>query len=272
MKSTKRLKRIEKLFASLFLCAAVAVSGAIQASASDKTSDVKIDCKKAKETYSWGQSLSIPKEDFDIGRITEKTQFIVTFEYKDSKDAENVTKSPVGLALQSYSNPDNALADDKGGVWAEVTPTSYDQNSAIFYYQDIVKAYTSKDFSKVDYLHVIAPSEITIKCTGLTITDCNDKAPETTTTTAAAEVSQAEEETTTEAVTTTTQAAAPAESAASATTSASSSPIALIVGIIAGIAIAVIIIVVIMNKKSSKAFDVSTGTFVDKKNVKDAKK
>lgn len=263
------MKSMKKVISSVFLCAVMAVMGIFSLTASADVSDVKIDCKDAKEASTWGKSLSIAKDKFDVARITDKTQIVVTFEYKDKKQAENVTSSPIGLALQCYNNPDNALADDKGAVWAEVTPTTYDENSAIFYYQDLVKAYTSKDFSTVDYLHVIAPSSVAIKCKSLTITDCNDKAPETTTTTEAPKDESVAETTaeTTAATTTVATTVSAAEKSDS-----SSSPIFLIVGIIAGVAIAVIVIVVIMNKKSSEAFDVSTGKFVDKKNLFDENK
>ena len=263
------MKSIRKMITSVFLCAIVAAMGVFSLTASADVSDVKIDCKKAKDASTWGKSLSIDKETFDVARVTDKTQIVVTFEYTGKKTAEDATSSPVGLALQCYNNPDNALADDKGAVWAEVTPTTYDENSAIFYYQDLVKAYTSKDFSNVDYLHVIAPSDIAIKCTSMTITDCNDKAPETTTTTEAPKEESVAETT---AETTTAQTTAATTVSAAESSSSSSSPILLIVGIIAGVAIAVIVIVVIMNKKSSEAFDVSTGKFVDKKNLFDENK
>lgn len=259
---------MKKIFASIFLSAAVLVSGAfsITASAAD-VKDVKIDCKDAKDASGWGKSLSIPKDTFDIARITEDTQVVVTFEYKDPTQAEDATTSPIGLALQSFSDPENALADDKGAVWAEVKPTTYDESSAIFYYQDILRAYTSKDFGKIDYVHIIAPSSAVVKCNSVTITACNDKAPETTTTTTTAVAESVAEETTaaqttTEAVQTTVQ-----NETASSSDSGNSSPIFLIIGIVSGIALAVAVIIIIMNKKSSKAFDVSTGEFVSKKKL-----
>ncbi|WP_298484664.1 hypothetical protein [uncultured Ruminococcus sp.] len=261
---------MKKIITSMLLCAVIAVVGVFSLVASADVSDVKIDCKKAKDASTWGKSLSVSKETFDVARITDKTQIVVTFEYKDKKQAKDITSSPIGLALQCYNNPDNALADDKGAVWAEVTPTTYDENSAIFYYQDLVKAYTSKDFTTVDFLHVIAPSSVAVKCTSMTITDCNDKAPETTTTTEAPK-DESVAETTAETTAAETTAATTTISAAEKSDS-SSSPILLIVGIIAGVAIAVIVIVVIMNKKSSEAFDVSTGKFVDKKNLFDENK
>lgn len=260
---------MKKIITSMLLCAVMAVMGVFSLTASADVSDVKIDCKKAKDASTWGKSLSVSKETFDVARITDKTQIVVTFEYKDKEQAKDITSSPIGLALQCYNNPDNALADDKGAVWAEVTPTTYDENSAIFYYQDLVKAYTSKDFTTVDFLHVIAPSSVAVKCTSMTITDCNDKAPETTTTEAPKDESVAE--TTAETTAAETTAATTTVSAVEKSDS-SSSPILLIVGIIAGVAIAVIVIVVIMNKKSSEAFDVSTGKFVDKKNLFDENK
>lgn len=266
------MKRMKKIFASIFLSAAVLVSGALSIAASaTNVKDVKIDCKDAKKASTWGKSLSVPKDTFNIARITEDTQIIVTFEYEDPTQAESAATSPVGLALQSFSDPDNALADEKGSVWAEVKPTTYDESSAIFYYQDILRAYTSKDFGKIDYLHIIAPSTAVIKCTSVTITDCNDKAPETTTTTTAAEESAAEEttaaQTTTETVQTTVQ-----KNNASSSDNTGSSPIFLIIGIVSGIVLAVAVVIIIMNKKSSKAFDVSTGEFVSKKKLSKKKK
>ena len=258
-----------KKIVSILVSAAAAVS-MLAVTASAEVSDVNIDCSDAKNAGTWGKSLSIPAEKFELGRITEKTQIVLTFELVDKK-GEDLSSSPVALAVQADKDPENPFADDKGAVWAEVQPKSFDESSAMFYYEDIVKAYGSKDFSKVTYVHIIAPSSAIIKASSMYITDCNDTVPETTTTTTTTVSEEAPEEettTTTAAETTTTAQTAQAASSADKTSSSSGNVLFVVIGVVCGIGLAVAIIFIIMSKKSSKAFDTTTGKFVDKKKMK----
>ncbi len=255
---------------SVLVSAAAAVS-MFTMTASAEISDVNIDCSNAKNAGTWGKSLTISAEEFALGRITEKTQIVITYEMIDLKGTD-MSSSPVAIAVQADSDPENPFADDKGSVWAEVQPKTYDESSAMFYYEDIVKAYGSKDFSKVTYVHIIAPSAAIIKASSMYITDCNDTVPETTTTTTTTVTEAAPEEettTTTVAETTTTAENKNVFSAAEKESSSSSGNVLFIViGVVCGIGLAVAIIFIIMSKKSSKAFDTATGKFVDKKKMK----
>ncbi len=258
-----------KRIVSFAAAAVMAVSMCICASAD--TSNVEIDCSDAKKASNFGKSLAISSETFALGRITENSQIVMTYEILEQKD-EDLSKSLVSLSIQALSDPDNPFADEKGGVWVDVQPKNYDETSATFYYEDIFKAYGSKDFSKVSHIYVTAPTTAIIKVNSIIITDCNDSVPETTTTTSEPEPVPEEDTTTTTAETTITVAettAAPAESTAQASTESTSSNILFVViGVVAGVALAVAIIFIIISKKSDKAFDTTTGKFIDKKKMK----
>ena len=256
----------KKIIAAV-LSAAAAVS-MLTVTASAEVSDVNIDCSEAKKAGTWGKSLSVPADVFELGRITDKTQIVVTFEMIDQNGAD-LTNSPVALAVQADKDKDNPFADDKGAVWAEVQPKNFDETSAMFYYDDIVKAYGTKDLSKVTYVHIIAPSAAVIKANSMYITDCNDTVPETTTTTTTTVTETAEPETTTTAPeTTTTVQAAQQTSKASSDSSSGSDILFAVIGAVCGVALAVAIIFIVISKKSNKAFDTTTGKFIDKKKLK----
>ncbi len=255
-------------FVSAIAAAAVSVS-VMCFGASAELSDVQIDCEKAKEVSNWGKSISVPAEQFELGRITDKTQLVIIFDIVDMGGEESLTTSPVTLAIQADKDPENINANNNGGVWAEIQPNTYDEMSATFYYSDIVKGYGSKDFSKVTYFYVVAPTKVKIKATNIYISDCNDTVPETTTTTEAPAETSAPEETTTPAETTTvaTTTAAPATSQAD-NNSSSNVILFAVIGVVCGVALAVAIIFIIVSKKSDKAFDTQTGKFVSKKKLK----
>ena len=94
------------------------------------------------------------------------------------------------------------------------------------------------DFSQVYNIIIGATDRAKITVTGITVTNCKTKT-----------YAEKEEK-----------------------DSKGTNPIIIVIAVIAGIAIAVVVIVIIMNKKSSEAFDVSTGKFVDKKNLFDEPK
>ena len=262
---TYMIKRIVSFAAA----AVTAVTMCISASA--ETSNVEIDCSEAKKASNFGKSLAISSETFELGRITENSQIVMTYEILEQKE-EDLSKSLISLSVQALSDPDNPFADEKGGVWVDVQPKNYDETTATFYYEDIFKAYGSKDFSKVSHIYVTAPTTAIIKVNSMIITDCNDSVPETTTTTAEPESVPEEETTTTAAETTTvaeTTTTQPESTAQSTTESSSSSNILFVViGVVAGVALAVAIIFIIISKKSDKAFDTTTGKFIDKKKMK----
>jgi len=119
-----------------------------------------------------------------------------------------------------------------GAVWAKIAPVEFDETTATYDFESIATAYGTDDFSQVYKIMVGATDRAKITVTGVKITNCKTK-------------TYAEKGT---------------------------NPIIIVIAVIAGIAIAVVVIVIIMNKKSSEAFDVSTGKFVDKKNLFDESK
>ena len=255
-------------FVSAIAAAAVSVS-VLCFGVSAEVSDVKIDCEKAKEAVNWGKSISVPAEQFELARITDKTQVVITFDIIDMGGETEMATSPVTLAIQADKDPENINANDNGGVWADIQPNTYDEMSATFYYSDLVKGYGSKDFTKVTYFYVVAPTKVKIKATKIYISDCNDTVPETTTTTEAPAETSAPEETTTPAETTTVAATSAAATTSQAESSSSSNVVLFaIIGVVCGVALAVAIIFVIVSKKSDKAFDTQTGKFVSKKKLK----
>ena len=111
----------------------------------------------------------------------------------------------------------------------------FDDSSATYDFESIATAYGTDDFSQVYNIIIGATDRAKITVTGITVTNCKTKT-----------YAEKEEK-----------------------DSKGTNPIIIVIAVIAGIAIAV---VVIMNKKSSEAFDVSTGKFVDKKNLFDEPK
>ena len=110
--------------------------------------------------------------------------------------------------------------------------------TATYDFESIATAYGTDDFSQVYNIIIGATDRAKITVTGITVTNCKTKT-----------YAEKEEK-----------------------DSKGTNPIIIVIAVIAGIAIAVVVIVIIMNKKSSEAFDVSTGKFVDKKNLFDEPK
>ena len=101
----------------------------------------------------------------------------------------------------------------------------FDDSSATYDFESIATAYGTDDFSQVYNIIIGATDRAKITVTGITVTNCKTKT-----------YAEKEEK-----------------------DSKGTNPIIIVIAVIAGIAIAVVVIVIIMNKKSSEAFDVSTG-------------
>lgn len=215
--------------------------------------DVVLDCTSAIESEDWSQSVkfgySSDKPDdpqfFDATRMTESSVITVSYEIIEQK--EGGTAYPVELIFQSWSYPDTPMAAADGGVWAKVAPAEIGENTESFNYADIVAAYGTDNFEKVDCVLFGSTDSAKMKVTGVTVTNCTDEGHHWID----PSILEAEENRAKE------QAEAKKKNI-----------IFIIVGIVAGIAVAVGVIWLIISKKSSEAFDVSTGEFVDKKDAK----
>jgi hypothetical protein len=233
------MKKLFKILASAVVSAAIMASSVVCAFADEKLSDVNLDTKDAVAISNWGQSFKAEYQNFDASRMTESSQIKVEYTC-ENVDENSGTAYPAELIFQSWESPDTPMADAQGGVWAKVAPVEYSETSAVYNYKDIVESYGTDDFSQVSCILVGATDKATITVTKVTVTNCK------------AEGTRVYEDPEDES---------------------GSNLWLIIVGCIAAVAIIVIIIiVVVMNKKSSEAFDVSTGQFVDKKELSDKDK
>ncbi len=235
---------------------------AVFAGASAKLEDVTLDPKDAIEADAWAQSaiFTYSAEDdstFDATRITEDSVITVTYDIVEEQGGS--TGYPVELIFQSWSNPDTPMVKADGGVWAKVAPIgagSGDADYSVseqFAYADIVEAYGTDNFEKVDSILFGATDVAKIKVTGVTISNCLPASEGTHW--VDPEIKKAEEE------------AKKAEEKKDKENK-KKNVIGIAVGIAAGIIVAVGVIWFIISRQSKEAFDVNTGEFVDKKNAK----
>ena len=227
-------KFLSAAMSAIIACASI-FSCTLTAFAEDaETEDVTIDCSSAEAASNWTQSLTIEQGDFNATRLTKDSKIVVTFNSEDVNEKSG-NKYSAELIFQSWENTTTSVAQD-GAVWAKIAPVEFDETTATYDFESIATAYGTDDFSQVYKIMVGATDRAKITVTGVKITNCKTK-------------TYAEEK-----------------------GSKGTNPIIIVIAVIAGIAIAVVVIVIIMNKKSSEAFDVSTGKFVDKKNLFDESK
>ena len=248
-KGSKEMKKnmVRSILAAIWAAGMLAV----QTTAAYALADVELDCTAADECDGWAQSAKFcysPDDPnaptgFDATRMTEDSTVCVGYEIietHEAKDGEE-TGYPVELVLQSWSDPDTPMTDQDGRVWAKVAPTEVDEekNIEIFTYSDIVDAYGTSDLGKVDCMLFGSTSDAKMKVTSVKVTDCKEDGSHWV----AAE--KLEEEI--------------AERDRS---------LAVIVGCTALImAILFGLIWFILGKKTSGAFDIATGEFIDKRDA-----
>lgn len=192
---------MKKIF--VMLSAVVVALTAMCITAFAATEDVELSVTRAMATNGmWGQSITYSQSDFNAERMTPDTQVLVEYEVDGEMPANGW--HPVELIFQRY--------EVEPVIWAQIYPSEFDEDSAVYNYDDIFATYTDKggaeDFSDVNNI-CFGDSGVVIKVTKVTITNC--KEAEVTTTTAATEtetekVTEAEttvKETETEATTTT---------------------------------------------------------------------
>ncbi len=229
------MKKIMKIAMAVLTACMAAVMMAVTVSAEIK--DVEPSVVRAKMSPSWGQSITYTGAEFGITNITEDTEILIEYETEEGAMPDN-GHHPVELILQNY------VVDPQ--IWAQISPTEFDETSAKFSYADIVAIYAdfggAEDLSDVNNV-CFGATMVGAKVTKVTIT--NVDVPEVTTTTTVA-TTEAVTEPATEATTTT----AATTAAPAAEKESGGIPIVLIVVITVVVAVAVVVtLIVLKNRK-----------------------
>ena len=150
---------------------AAALTFSLSAGVSAAVRDYDMDVSNTPVLEPWA-NFSIEFNHYDPTKMNADTQVIVSYtcEYL----SEEKTDAPIELAVQSWSYPDTPMVTSSGTVWAKVTPAEYDDNHAVFNYIDMVNAYGTADFSKVDAIAIGATDNVNLTVTSCTITNCDD--------------------------------------------------------------------------------------------------
>ncbi len=237
-----------KKILSKIVSAAAALAAAAVMSVTVCAEDISLDVSAVKPVGPW-ENVPFTMDHYDPSKFTPETEVKITFTYEINADA--VTKAaeasgvktedeirteaealcPVEMIVQSWSNPDTPMVNASGGVWAKVAPSVWDEASAVFTYADMVAAYGTEDFTGVDSLNFGATEYFTLTITGVTITNCNDGVY--------VEMTDAER----------------AEAYKNALIAVLASALALII-------IIIVVFMLILKRKSSYAYDASTGEYV----------
>ena len=231
-----KLRQFIKKAAAL-ICAAVAATSfsCINAAA---TKDIDFDCSAIPALEPW-VSFSFGMEHYDTTKFSDNTEIIVTYTSEFTASENDIpeeeesyrSECPIELIVQSWSNPDTPMVNATGGVWAKVVPYEWGDGTAKFSMADMITAYGTSDFSGVDALNVGATGHAVLTVTGFKITNCADDIY--------IEMTDAER--------------------------AEAYKNALIIVLASALAIIVIIIVVfmiILKRKTSYAYDASTGKYI----------
>lgn len=218
----------------------IAVSGAVSVSADG---DITLDCTNAVESSDWSQSIEFRYDNnaFDATRMTQDSVIKVEYEVISLNETKDPTGYPVELIFQSWSDPQESVkVDANGAVWGKTKPSEVGDGYEIFTYNDIAEGYGTADFSKVDNLLFGSTNDAVIKITGCTVTNCKDTGSHWVDPT----IEQEEKESQRKGI------------------------LGIAIGAAAGVIVALVVIWLIISKKSSQAFDVNTGKFINKKLAK----
>ena len=260
------LKMKNKVFGKITTAVMAAAIMAGQAITAFADSDVKLDCANAVESSGWTQSVEFRYNNddpddlkgFDATRMTDQSVITVSYDILETYETDGSTGFPVELIFQSWSYPEDTsmVNTATGAVWAKVAPVEVDEenNTESFNYEDIVAAYGTSNFEKVDAILFGSTNDAKIKITAVTITNCKDEGHHWVDP-AIAEQAKAQQE-------------KEKEAQEKVKAAEQKNIIGIIIGIVAGVAVAVGVIWFIISSKSREAFDVSTGEFVDKKDAK----
>lgn len=229
------MKRLKKVLTSAF-AAMLALTSAVTVFAAEeftgdtsKAVDAKVDGTNRQQSY------TVEFTEFDPTRMTKDSEVIVTYDIVEgTSDGDYVE-----LVAQKY--PDEQRKDYKGesgkvngdALWQIVKADSDDgKGTATFKYSSIVSAFGYDDFTVLDKFNVEAASSATIKCTGFKVTNV-----------------------------------LPESEGKHPKISEGFAWYWIVIAAVAAIILVVVIVFVILNKKSDKAFDITTGEYIDKKKV-----
>ncbi|MCR5143179.1 MAG: hypothetical protein K6C68_11760 [Ruminococcus sp.] len=244
------MKKIVTGFAAALMSLSMMLTNFTAVAASD-VSDVEIDCSGAKEVKSWNTSMSISSDEFDATRLTEDSVLKIEYEITEKIENDYSTGYPVECIFQSWEGTD-APGNEDGNIWAKIAPSKFDDTSAEYTYKDITTyvelddgsfmGYGTTDFSRVSCILFGATADASIIIKKATFTNCLPESegkhwvdPETV-------KKEKEQE--------------------------KKSNMKLVIGIGVGILIAAAAVFFLLSHKSKKAFDVTTGQYVDKKKIK----
>lgn len=141
--------------------------------------DYEADVSSAEKASDWGQTFKLYSDVFDPSSLNEDSEIIVEYTLKPS--GEELTLYPVELIAQSWEVTDEETGEmiSDGEVWGKVEPSEYDENHAVFTYEDILAGYKAAapdpdsitDLSGVLCINVGATNQGTILCTKFTVTN-----------------------------------------------------------------------------------------------------
>ncbi|MGN1415766.1 MAG: hypothetical protein ACI4XF_02915 [Oscillospiraceae bacterium] len=141
--------------------------------------DYEADVSSAEKASDWGQTFKLYSDVFDPSSLTEDSEIIVEYTLKTSGD--ELTFTPVELIAQSWEVTDEETGEmiSDGEIWGKVEPSEYDENHAVFTYEDILAGYKAAapdpdsitDLSGVLCLNVGATNQGTVLCTKFTVTN-----------------------------------------------------------------------------------------------------
>ncbi len=188
------MKKLFRILTAALLSAAMAITLSVTAFAEDYVFDTSAATKTA---GSWAQSLiyytaqgdpsTATDTTFDPTWMTSDSAVVVTFE-----SAGSYNGYPCELIWQTWDVDGVEPAAGINSTWNKVAPSSYDDTTATFTYDDIVASYGTSDFKDV-YAICLGDTGNELLVTGLTITNCNIVYAEVEETEAEPEAEEAEE-------------------------------------------------------------------------------
>lgn len=183
----------------------------------------------AEEISGFNECFRVTKYDFDSTRIFLDTKLVVKYELSG-----NALSCPVNLAVESTGNTESPKAKEDGSLSETVICQSYDDTQAVFSCAAITKAYGIGVFDQL-YDFVISAAGTPVKVTGVEFTNVLSKGTR------------------------------PVDSIAS-----DEEDKGVNVGLIIGIAAVVVVgaavgIFVYAKKSGGKAYDITSGTYVEAK-------
>ena len=163
------IKSVIRKIAAAVCSAALTLSLSTGVSAAVKDYDFDVSSSPVLEPWA---NYSIGMDHYDPTKINADSQVIVSYSCDYHTDSK--VNAPVELIVQSWSFPDTPMVNATGSVWAKVAPAEFDDNHAVFNYADMVTAYGTADFSKVDALCIGATEDVDLTLISCTLTNCDD--------------------------------------------------------------------------------------------------